>query len=168
MRTQSQTSKEYFTVLTILHAAMLIGQLFFMSVVYFLVSSDEGIISNPDDENFTFILQVIATVLVIGGMAVSQLLGKSRLKIIRNRKSLSEKLKDYRAILILKYALLEGPALTTLVFFLLTGKMYFLLLVLPLILVFFLERPSKYKVVSDLALKKDERLLLDNPDAIVC
>lgn len=169
MQTQPQTSKQYFTSLKIIHIAMLMGQMMMLLMFYFIVQSNgEGISPNEEGDNFAFILKAIASFLVVSCVLLSQLIPKTQLKTIRKMASLKQKLKDYRALQIVKYALLEGAAMATLVFYFITGELFFLMLVLPLVLVFFFERPSQFKTISDLELKKDDRTLIDNPDAIVC
>ena len=164
---KSQTSKEYFLSLQVIHAAMLIGQVIFIGVAYLINLSNEGGLAGENAADFTSSFQIIAVVLVLGGVIGSLSLSSSRLKSIRNKVGLRAKLLDYRSLLIMKYALLEAPCLTTIVFYLITGNLFFLMVVLPILLLFFMGRPSKEKAIADLALKNKERDSVENPDAVV-
>jgi len=120
MPTKPQTSKEYFTILTILHSALLIVQALFAAVAFYMISGGQL----PSSVELNNILKIIAPVLVFAGLLGSSLLSKVQLKSIKQKPALKDKLKDYRSVLLLKWALLETPSMFSVVCFLLTGNYF--------------------------------------------
>jgi hypothetical protein len=106
---------------------------------------------------------------IAGGLSIlaSPLIFNSKLKIARKKDVLSEKMGDYRAALVVRYALLEGPSFCGLVFFLLTG--YYLLLAFSLLIIaiFVLIKPTIQKAETDLKLNPDEVRKINDPEMVV-
>ncbi len=65
-----------------------------------------------------------------------------------------EKFEQYRAASILQWALIEGPALFSIVGFFLTGNYAFLALLLAIIFLFAMTAPSKLKIQLQLQLNE--------------
>ncbi len=164
MQSQNQTSKEYFNSLTIIHAALIAGQLMFIGVLVYLNRSESP---TSYSENHNDIFLILAPVLAILGILGGFFITKNRLESIDKRTELKDKLEHYRTTLIIKFALLEGPSLFSLVCFLLSGNYMFLGLSAILILILFTYRPTKEKTMRDLELSHKDRLLIEDPEAIV-
>jgi len=163
MEGTGQTSKEYFNVLTIIHAALTYGQVFFGLVFFYL---NTNLLSpNNGDIYDIFIFVVPATVVM--GFVASTFLMKARLGAIKKMSGLKEKLRNYRTAFIIRMALLESPSFFALVAYYLTGNYFFLGLSGIIIIVFVIERPTRSKVAMDLELNMGDKALLDNPEAIV-
>lgn len=164
MSSQKQTSREYFKAFTIIHFALLMGQVVFASVVYYLISS--GSVSNKItdlDEVFIY----AAPLAVLGGIAGSIFVTKQRLGSIPNNATLEDKLFEYRAIVITKLAMLEGPAFFAIICYYLTSNLLYLGLVPILLVVFVLNRPTASKAVQDLSLNQQERALVEDPNGVL-
>ena len=71
--------------------------------------------------------------------------------------SLPEKLNQYRTVLIKYMSFLEGPAILSIIGFLLTGYFRFLAITFILLLNMFLKRPSKMRMISELQLNSNEQ-----------
>jgi hypothetical protein len=106
METRPQTSKEYFKTLQIIYYALITGQVIFGLVTLYLrkmIGLDTGL------QDLTGIFLYLVPVFIIGGYFLSRILFKSNLNTAINKTSLIEKMSDYRAALVIRYALLEGP-----------------------------------------------------------
>ncbi|WP_417611815.1 hypothetical protein [Owenweeksia hongkongensis] len=160
MQTKGQTSKEYFKALSIIHAVLLVGQLLFMGAL--LLSND-----NQETENSGNLFLFIAPALALGGVLGGIFLERTRINSIKKKKDLKEKVSSYQTTLIMKFALLEGPSLFALVCYSLTVDYTFLTLSGLLILILLANRPSRDKMIKDLELNREERSLIENPQAII-
>ena len=149
-----QFFKDYFKTSTIIFIALLIGQLLFAGVTYFLVSEKAEFVINPEDHFF-----IIIPLFIFGGVLSGVLITKYRLSAIKQIPNIKVKLTEYRVILIVKLALLEGTLLA-LVAYLTTENSLFLLFAVLSILIYLANRPTRYRVANDLELNEDERVLL--------
>lgn len=159
---KNQTLKQYFTSLTIIHAALVMGQVLFAGVAYYIHSqqSQRQVASTGDD-----ITLYLTVAMAIAGVAGGHVISTSKIKSLRNLKSLGEKLSGYRTALILRYALLEGPSLFALVNYLTSGNIIFLAISAMLVAITILFRPSKERAIIDLEPNPVEKKDLENPDA---
>jgi O-antigen/teichoic acid export membrane protein len=78
-------------------------------------------------------------------------------RIQQSTVTLREKLEQYRAALILYLALTEGPALFSIISFLLFGNFRFLAITVILLVNMFMKRPSKSRLIEDLQLDIKEQ-----------
>jgi peptidoglycan/LPS O-acetylase OafA/YrhL len=159
-----QTSREYFRGLAIIHAALIAGQVVFILVSAFLNSVGE---SMTNSRELTRGLTIAVPLFVLGGIAASLILTKNRLAVIKGRSSLTEKLIDYRSAVVVKLALLEGPAFFAIVSYLLTGDPLFAGIAAFMIVLFFINRPGREKLAQDLELSQKDIDFLDNPDSMI-
>jgi hypothetical protein len=164
MTPKPQTSKEYFNSLTILHAAMAIGQLLFGLVIYFQFSNAE---LTDEMNSMNDIFRIMVPAFIIGGLFTSELLFKTLLKKINQKTDLKERLIGYRSALIIKYALLEGPSLFAIIAFLVTSNLVFLGLSGFIILMFLTNRPTRFRAINDLLLNPSDKALIEDPEAII-
>ncbi|MDX2302421.1 MAG: hypothetical protein NW226_06450 [Microscillaceae bacterium] len=159
-------SKQYLTSLTIIHLGLLMGQVIF-GVIAFFLNSQEDFSTEGDNSDLRNIFIYLVPFLILSGVSAGFFMMRSRLSMIQQKNSLAEKLQEYRTVLIMKYALMEGPALVALVAYLLTADLMFLGLAALVIVFFVLERPSKDKIIMDLALNSEGRSALQNPETKV-
>jgi len=163
MPPKPQTSKEYFSRLTIVHATLLLTQVMFAAIAYYLISTEQF---NSTNE-LVGILKIIAPTLVFAGFLGSNFLSKAQLKSIRQKPALKDKLQAYLPALLIKWALLETPSLFSIVCFLLTADYFFLGLACLVMVIFFINRPTTSSTALDLELSVVEKQLIENPNAIV-
>jgi hypothetical protein len=146
-----QNSASYLKTLTIIHLALVAGQVMFMIVC--LAISDGTMISlTPGDDVFFFVVPGLALMTLFAGNMVGQ-------KLLENAKSQSSdeaKLSAYRAMLIIRYALFEGPSLLAIVAFMLSGNLYYIFISVVLILLLLMMRPSRSKIEMDLGIRLAE------------
>lgn len=164
METKPQTSKEYLKTLQIIYYALISGQVIFGLVALFLrkmIGLDTGL------QDLTDIFLYLVPVFIFGGYLLSRILFKSNLKTAINKSSLIEKMSDYRAALVIRYALLEGPSFFAIVVYLLTGSLIFLGMAGLIIVLFFTMKPTKERSVTDLQLNPAEEQSILDPDRII-
>lgn len=151
-----QTTKAYLTSLSIIHTALIMGQLLFAGVTFYLNNSGQYM----PDKSLNTVFMLVVPGLVIVGIVASNALFSSRIKNIKEKQDFSAKLEAYRSVSIMRWALLEGPSLFAIICYFLTGNNKFLLMAGILIVIFVLKRPSKDKLVQDLELNQAESVLI--------
>lgn len=153
------TSKQYFRQLMIIHSALIIGQLIFLGVSLTIVSDGEV-------EGNESLFKLIAPGLLAGGAIIAFFLRRTILAKAQ-KKELKDKLAAFSTATIVYCALLEGPAMFSIVCILLTGNLLFLALVAVSIALQLTGRPTREKVMTDFNLSDEEIRLINDPDAEV-
>ncbi|TLX76617.1 hypothetical protein E9993_06930 [Labilibacter sediminis] len=161
---QAQTSKIFFRTLTIIYSAMLLGQLAFISIVIFLKLPSGRI----DASGFSFPFSVVLPFLTITCLIASSIVYRVLVKSAQLKEKLVDKMPIYQSALIVKLALIEGPSLFSVVIFLMTGQVYFLIFTLILLLIFITSKPGRQKAIDELKLDMSESELVRNDDSIIC
>jgi hypothetical protein len=112
---------------------------------------------------FSYVVPGIA----VAGILASKMVFKKKLGQIPADATLATKMTDYRAALIVSYALMEGPALLAIMSAFLTGSVTLLIFAGIIVLLMLQARPRPQKAVSDLALEDTEIIVLEDPDGII-
>lgn len=157
------TSKSYLTSLKIIHFALTAGVVFFMLIAIALQFTG----FEPELKELEEILLAITVAGAVAGVFTGNLLFRKRLEQLVELKGLKEKLMGYQSALIIKYALVEGPAFFSVVAYLLTANLLFPAITLVLISIFILYAPGKDKFIGDLNLSRKESEIFDKPDAAI-
>jgi hypothetical protein len=148
----SQAQKPYFTTLRIVHAALLLGMIaFFLFIRFMVLSSDQIDNSTVTDMFLLYLPPILLGVGILSGWLVF----KNRLKETEG-KMLSEKLMDYRAALIIRWALVEAAVLFALCMFLIYADRYFMGVALVGMAAFTFLRPDPRKAVTHLKLNEED------------
>jgi hypothetical protein len=163
MEVKAQTSREYFRSLQIVFYALIAGQLIFAMIALSLRQTGSIDIVDGLDDVFLFIVPLF----IIGGVTGSWLFSRNRIKASILKTSLVEKMSDYRAIMIIRYALLEGPTFLAIIVFLMTGNLLFLGMAGIVIIIFLVLRPSPQRAVKDLQLNPVEEQSVLDPDKAI-
>jgi len=156
--------KQYFSFLSIIHMALIAGQLVFIAVVLFLLSSGAWEAILVEETNLFLIIVAIATA---GGFYLGNFIYGKQLESIKQLADFKEQLAKLKGIIIMRFALLEGPMFLSILFYLFTGSWYFMVFAVLLVLLFLKLKPNKEQVISDLELSDEIKKLLENPDTIV-
>jgi hypothetical protein len=156
--------KNTFSVLTIIHAVMLIMQVLLAIASFYMIATDQN---NSAADGHNEILQIVVPVFMLASFVGGSFLVKSQLKILKGKTELKDKMSGYRGLFIIKLALLEAPALFSIICFYLTNNYLFLGLASLVVCVFVLQRPTRHGIAYDLELSIGDRALLDNNEAIV-
>ncbi len=158
------TGKQYFRILAIIHIALMIGVAFFASIAYFMVYN---VGFEPIDGETSYALKLLTPMLMLLGVLANPFVKLYRINKLRLETDLNNKLAGYRAATIVRLALLEGPALFTVIAFLLTGDTNFLLYTSFMLLLFAMTRPTLERAIKELKLNESEVLKIQDPDEFV-
>ena len=141
--------------LSILHFSLLIGQLVFAAIAYYLVTS--GSMKAIDTgKNTQFILIGVAAIGLIL-VVLSFSMYKKKVALIKDSvQPVKEKLVAYRAASLIRWAMLEAPVLIAIIAFMLTGHYNFLILAGAILLLFLSTRPTVSKAAAELSISEDE------------
>jgi len=136
--------------LSILHIALLIGQLLFAIIAFVITYMGK---SQSDSSLKSYPAQIILLCIGIGiaGYLAGNVLFRKKLEQINGDfKSLSERFNDYRAACITRWALAQFATLFCIILFFVSRINLLLVVVIALILLFFTTRPTLEKAASDL------------------
>lgn len=114
----------------------------------------------PNDHAALFVN--IAAVYLAIAVAISYWLFGIRLNVAKQQSSLSDKLNTYRAATIIRFALIEGALLLTVVFYLLTGNLVLLGIAGIGLVVLALLHPNPVKLKVDLDLSPTDLARLED------
>jgi hypothetical protein len=164
METKPITSKEYFRTMNIIFLALVSGQVMFGLIVFFL---NQTIDPGQGLEDLRKILLILVCVFTAGGYLGGRILFKKRMEAARDMDKLTDKLTEYRAAVIVRFALLEGSSFFAIVAFLLTGELAFLGVAAFIIAIFITLMPSKSNAIRDLELNNLEEQKINDPEAVI-
>jgi uncharacterized membrane protein len=160
---QKTTSKQYFQTQTIIHLALIMGQLLFAGVTLYLRPA-QAVDTNPElRQMFVYVVPVLAAVGIFASFQIFRLM----LNKARQHASLSKKISAYGSAMIVRYAVLEAPSLFGIIAFYLTGEYFFLIISGLIIALFLMVRPSKEKLIQDMELSPTEEATVNDPDAVI-
>ncbi len=142
------TVKKFLSTFNIIHLALVAGVFVFGLMVYMQTKEQELILSYSGDVIF-FVVPFMA----IAGIVVGNFLYAKNIKKLDSKTTLLEKLNGFQAASIIRYALLEGPALLGIVAFMNDGNQYFLIISLILLAWLIAQRPTRDKVERELKLE---------------
>lgn len=167
MENQNSLSlKKYFFTLNIVFFAFVVQQLFIAAIMYvlFTFGTEFGSIVDSSLDN---ILLIVVSAFLFGGIFMSHFLGKLFLQGLKNQNLLKKKLRSYQTLVIIRLAMLEIPGFFALMLFGMTGNNLFLLPAVITVILFFLFKPSKAKLVAELQLNHEEKALIDDPNTVL-
>ncbi len=137
--------------ITILHLSLFLGQLFFGIIAAVLVYLNKlhFLQLHNNSQEISAICVVVA---VTCYLTANSLFTKKLQEINENYKPLEERLNDYRAASILRWAIFEFAVLLCTILFLITANYVAILIAGLLMLVFLGMRPTSQKISSHLGL----------------
>lgn len=140
-----------FSAFKIMHRALLVGQLLFLGIMFYLGYSKRTIPPLAEqDKVFQVIAIIFAAIAFFAGIS----LFKKKVTALKDDLNITtkEKFEKYRSACIIQWALLEGACLFCGICFFLTGNYAFLALAGMLLLLFIMQAPSKDKMALQLGL----------------
>jgi len=143
---------------------MLAGQLLFAGLAVYLRKS---LRFTENNMNLDHVIAIILLIVMALGLWWGNFLFKNRLHNLRNVPSLAEKLADYKAAIMIRFAWLEAPALFAIVAYLITGDKLFMGMAVSIILFFVSLKPNRENVKADLALNQGEKLELKKESQVI-
>jgi hypothetical protein len=148
--------KNYFLTLNILFFGLVMGPVMLAAVALVLIQT--GMFVPLVDDALGAVFGIAVPGVGIGAFFASKILFEKRMPAVIARPTLDDKLEGYRTELILKYALLESPAIFSFLAFLLTGTMLFFAIGAAMLLFMVFVRPTRDGAVMHLALSGKEAL----------
>lgn len=134
--------------LSIIHLALCSGVFIFGFIMFSKIKSTEIILDDSTDV-FKYIIPSAAIIAIF----LSNFLFKNQLNSITENTEIKEKLVKYQSASIVKYVVLEGVALFSIIIYTTTSNFLYLLIAFGLLLYLILQRPTSSKIISDLELK---------------
>lgn len=142
-------------VITLVYLAQVAAMMIFGLVALYIRNLQ------PLDNDLAKMLQYILIGLFIGGLAGIQFIPRILVNKIDKKTNLENKISKYFPVVLVRSAFLEVPGLFASVATLLTGRSYFITIVVLLLIPFYFYRPSKERIAEDLDLNATERMQLD-------
>ena len=140
-----QTPDSILESLSIIHIALLAGQVLFALVAFARSSNIYFGVMNMNDQ-FAFIIPV----LTIGGFASGYLIFNKSIEQLIKKEDFYEKLLGYQSALISRFALIEAPSLLSVAAYMVSGNIFFIFISAGLMIYFVFLRPTRDKIQSDL------------------
>ncbi len=153
------TPRGFIKVISFLHLGIAATPIVLGTLFYFRTTNTELSFTNSNDM-FLAIVPVVA----ISSIFLGDFVFKKIIKALPNNMTLREKLMKYQTASIIKFALLEGAALFSIVIFGNTQNLTYLIVGLLLIFFLFLQRPAKQKIETTLNLRGEEKAKFDRTD----
>lgn len=162
---QSITSKEYFKTLSILHGAIFLGSLLFFIVAIFLFE-EEASFKKFAESDYQVLLG-FATLSVILIFVVKFIYPFIVYKAIQKNEFLKYKMQKYQTASLVKFALFELIIFTSIIAYIYLLNLWYLSFSIFFLLMLFLEKPNRYKIIRGLNLNEEESKHINNPEAII-
>lgn len=156
MQSQATSPYQQFRVLKLIYTALATAiALFAIAVLTISYVQEMTFSSGTDEDNDLFLY--ISLALVVLSIPMSKVLFHQLIgKVKGTSEPLSKKLSTYQTALIVKAAILEFPAAFVCVTALITDNLLILLLIPLILFIFFINKPSLFRLESDLELSRDE------------
>ncbi|PWL37833.1 hypothetical protein DKG77_13770 [Flagellimonas aquimarina] len=148
----SLTPNGFIKTLSLLHLGLISSPVVLSGIIYFQTQSTSFDLSNTDDI-YLMIVPIVSVICLFLG----DFIFKHSVKNIPKTINLKQKLARFQTASIIKYALVEAPALFGVVAFMITENMAYLIVSLVLIFYFFMLKPTKEKIEKALGLNQEER-----------
>jgi drug/metabolite transporter (DMT)-like permease len=149
------TPKEQLKANNILFSALFAGVVMFLIVAVVLIKF-QGKFS--DGDNFNKILLIVVLIIAAICLVSAYSIYKKRISDAANSiLPLTEKLNNYRTILIIYLALCEGAALFSIICLILTGNFWSIAVTAGMLIAMLLKRPTRQRLINDLQLDWQEQ-----------
>lgn len=148
---------DFLSKIILIYFALISSTLMVCVVFYFLVKDMQ-----PSNEDLFFPLILLAVIMLFTSLFIIKFINGLQLKSINDKAGLSEKLSAYLTLQIIKFAMIEGIALFTLVGFFLTVNFLFFIVFFGALSFYIIERPSKEKFLFEVELTQEEKDIVMN------
>lgn len=141
--------------LRILHIA-LTAQVVLIGAVFHFVLLPTMVAENNTMGNHS-IFQIVVVLMAIGSTVFIKVITPKLLLNAQNQTDLQGKLQAYKGPFIIKMAILEGVAMASLVFYLLTTKWFYISMAAVWFVLLILQHPTPQNIAQELKLSEKER-----------
>ena len=152
----NNTNPSYFNKLNLIYWALIGSQILF-AIIASLIQS--GKVAEAEAYQDTMIFRYIAIVLIAGASFASHTLPNKIIPINKDQE-IKEKLQMYMNRQIMRLALLEGPSMLCIVFYILKSDMIFLLGSVVCIVFMLNARPKKEKIIEELEIRAEDQNMI--------
>lgn len=159
-----QTSKEYFRTLTIMSITLILGQILFGLVAFFLMRNQVTI--DKQSQLYQLSIYLIPAIAIVGLFTGFKFF-QYKLKSLKEEVDLKIKMSNYRKLLLTRYGLIELPSFFAIIAVILTGMMTFFMIPVLIVGIMIYIQPNRDKIISVLELNPNEIAIVENPDAII-
>jgi len=156
------TPKGFLKTISIIHLGLFAGPLIF-GIFTFSTIKETKIDYSDTNDIFLFLVPLFA----ISGILVGNILFKEQIDKLINKDSLMEKLSGFQTASIIKYALLEGPALIGIVAFNNNGNLLYLIISGILILYLIILRPTNDIIETSLNFTIEQQNQFNQKEQII-
>lgn len=160
MATFIQTSGGFLRAMKVTYWALFLGQFIFAGLTFY-INVNDPIQYGEQDPNDLF--SYVVPMMVLGGIIGGHFLSKTAIQKAKEKASFKEKLESYRAALIIRYALMEGPNLFCIVAYLLSSNIVFMYIAISVMVFYLFFFPKTNQLISDLELNGKEIDQLNDP-----
>jgi 4-hydroxybenzoate polyprenyltransferase len=160
---ETMTTRGYLRTLTILTYALMLGQVFFSIVVFILFYLGRETVEVLPPA----ILYGICGLLLMGGIGIGTVIYRKKIEKIRQLKTLESQFREYRAAIILRYAMLEMPGFFSIALYLVTGNIGLLAFSFVSVCAMVVIRPTLQGIIKDLQPDFKTQQLLEDSDAVL-
>lgn len=151
MKYQQPTNlKELYNSIKILPLALIAGLCMISGIMVYLKQGQDT------TDNFGEFLVIIIALLAAAGFVLGSFLFRKRIADAMG-KTMIEKLVIYRQATIIRFALLEGPGLFSIVFFFLTGNYLYMIITGAMVLFMLLNKPTDDMIARHLMLTEEDK-----------
>lgn len=138
-------SAEQIKSVQIIFWALLFGQIMFLFISVFLIQSGNV---KPNEDLF-LILFIVNLMIITPAIVLGPMIYRGFIERANSKKLIEEKFMLYRQGVIIKLAMVEAPTIFSIVGYLLTGSVIFLILAIGVLILFFFHKPTLEKFAED-------------------
>lgn len=150
-----QPTSPYIKALSVLHYALLGGQVMFTFIFILVLSIGKNY--EPALSSWAQPVLLVCAIIAILAYFVSYSFYKRKLEGINSSSdTASQKLEIYRGVNITRWAIMQFATLLCIILFFVTANFYILIVVAVMLLLFFSVRPSTSKVMEDLSVSESD------------
>ena len=147
--------KAFLRTLSIIHYSLCVGLLLFMAFAYWQVGSFN--VGTDNGDVFVYIVPIVA----MAGYFGSKFVYQNPIKNLPKDEKLQTKLARYQIASLIRYALIEGPAILALIAYLQSGTAMYLAIAIALMVYLFVQRPSLDRLLRELPMSFEEKKQFD-------
>ncbi|PKQ69264.1 hypothetical protein [Raineya orbicola] len=145
--------KQILQQLRILHIALTVP-IVFMGIVFHFVLLPTIAADSTMQNHLLF--QVVVVLMAVGSMAFIKVFMPKLMLNAQKQVDLQSKLQAYKSPFIIKMAILESVAMISLVFYLLTSKLFYVAMAAVWLVLLILEHPTPQNIARELKLSEKE------------
>jgi hypothetical protein len=162
METKSITSRHYFRGLSILFWSIFAASIVVLFLVFFFhrqnISCDPGIAQ---------VILIIFPLLAFSALLGSVLYFRIKMNSVAEKKKLSEKLLEYRSVLVLRWGIVGMASYLSIFAYMVTQSTIILAIIAFILIFFLLQKPSPLKAITDMQLGPEDQKKINDPDQVV-